>query len=113
MLAGLPVGEDGRRVAFLGDMLELGPVSVAEHIAVGEKCAALGIDTVVCVGERARDIGFGGARHRCKTEFFFVGDSETAAERVAEFAGRGDAVLVKGSHAMHMEKISAKIKSGL
>lgn len=113
VLAGLPVGEDGRRVAFLGDMLELGPVSVAEHIAVGEKCAALGIDTVVCVGERARDIGFGGARHRCKTEFFFVGDSETAAERVAEFAGRGDAVLVKGSHAMHMEKISAKIKSGL
>ncbi|MBO7398583.1 MAG: UDP-N-acetylmuramoyl-tripeptide--D-alanyl-D-alanine ligase, partial [Clostridia bacterium] len=104
--------EGGRRVAFLGDMLELGPVSELEHIAVGQKCAALGIDTVVCVGERARDIGFGGARHRSKTEFFFVADSGAAAERAAEFVRRGDAVLVKGSHAMHMEKISERLKNG-
>ena len=102
----------GRKVAILGDMLELGPVSELEHIAVGQKCAALGIDTVVCVGERARDIGFGGARHRSKTEFFFVADSGAAAERAAEFVRRGDAVLVKGSHAMHMEKISERLKNG-
>ena len=112
VLANLPVGEGGRRVAFLGDMLELGPVSELEHIAVGQKCAALGIDTVVCVGERARDIGFGGARHRSKTEFFFVANSGAAAERAAEFVRRGDAVLVKGSHAMHMEKISDRLKTG-
>ncbi len=99
----------GHKTAFLGDMLELGDVSEAEHTGIGKVCDEYEVDTVVCVGKRAADIK-NGAPEESKTLFVCYETSKEAAEHAAEFVKTGSTVLVKGSHAMNMGLISARIK---
>ncbi len=77
----------GRRVAVVGEMLELGADSAAEHAAVGRYAADLGIAHVVAVGEGARAVG--AAR--------WVPDTEAAYELLAPELRAGDVVLLKSS----------------
>lgn len=98
----------GRKVAFLGDMLELGPVEETEHRALGAFCEETGVDTVVCVGKRAAAIPEGAVSG--KTVFIRFEDSSGAAEAAGDIVKAGDTVLVKGSHAMKMGIISDKIR---
>lgn len=86
---------DGRKVAVLGDMAELGPAAPEYHRDVGELVRALGIDAVLSVGELARDYGGEHAR-----------DAAEAAEKVTELVQPGDIVLVKGSRAMGLEIVA-------
>ncbi|MDP3900183.1 MAG: UDP-N-acetylmuramoyl-tripeptide--D-alanyl-D-alanine ligase, partial [bacterium] len=58
-LAKIPLPAGKRRYAILGDMLELGSVSVKSHSGVGKKVQELGCDVLITVGERARDIARG------------------------------------------------------
>lgn len=99
----------GRKVAFLGDMLELGDLSAEEHRSMGRACAENGVDVCVCVGRLAAGIP-GGVNEGAGTVFKLFPDSAKAAEAAADIVEKGDTVLVKGSHAMHMEVISARIK---
>jgi UDP-N-acetylmuramoyl-tripeptide--D-alanyl-D-alanine ligase len=80
-----------RRVAVLGIMAELGPTSEAEHRAVGELARELGIE-VVAVGTPA----YGGT---------VVDDVDSAAAAVGEL-GAGDAVLLKGSRVVGLERLA-------
>ena len=50
---------DGRRVAVLGDMLELGPTSARFHAEIGAHAATLGVELLVAVGPRSRETGRG------------------------------------------------------
>jgi UDP-N-acetylmuramoyl-tripeptide--D-alanyl-D-alanine ligase len=75
-----------RRVAVLGDMLELGPAAPGYHREVGELVRELGIEHVIAVGEEAR--AYGGD---------WVATAAEAAERLRTDLKPGDAVLVKGS----------------
>ena len=100
---------EGHKVAFLGDMLELGSVSEAEHKAIGGECARLGVDVVVCVGPRAAGIPCG-APQGSNTVFRCFNDSREAADNVSNIVKNGSTVLVKGSHAMKMGVISDRIK---
>jgi UDP-N-acetylmuramoyl-tripeptide--D-alanyl-D-alanine ligase len=77
---------DRRRIAVLGDMLELGPDAPEYHREIAELVRALGIEHVIAVGELAR--AYGGD---------WVPTADEAAERLRAALQPGDAVLVKGS----------------
>jgi UDP-N-acetylmuramoyl-tripeptide--D-alanyl-D-alanine ligase len=88
-------GHGGRKVAVLGEMAELGPTAPAYHREVGELVRALGIDSVLAVGELAR--AYGGE---------FARDAEEAVEKVGDVVRPGDVVLVKGSRAVGLEVVA-------
>jgi UDP-N-acetylmuramoyl-tripeptide--D-alanyl-D-alanine ligase len=94
-----PGGGDTRRVAVLGEMLELGADSAAEHTALGADAARLGVDVLVAVGAGtaplaagARDAGADGP------DVVEVGDVDAAREYLDAVLRPGDTVLLKGSN---------------
>lgn len=94
-----------RRVAFLGDMLELGPTGPELHAKVGESLAG-SVAVVVAVGRLA--VGFlEGAQRRGvdASALHSFPDAVAAAAGAAEIVRPGDAVLVKGSRGARMEPI--------
>jgi UDP-N-acetylmuramoyl-tripeptide--D-alanyl-D-alanine ligase len=93
-LGSLPV--DGRRIAVLGEMAELGPEAPAHHREVGAHARTAGVDLLVGVGESARDY----------EPDQLVADPTEAAELLAPLLGSGDAVLVKGSRAAGLELVA-------
>lgn len=96
---------EGKRVAVLADMLELGDFSKQGHLETGKYAAGKGIEMLVAVGERARDIaaGYGDSA-------VWFADNDSASDYLLENLQAGDAVLVKGSRGMATEKIVAAIK---
>lgn len=97
---------DGKRIAVLGDMGELGDLALEAHRAVGRTAARLGIDTMICAGELARDIAQGAIDAGLPEESVHMFDTATEAlEHVKENMGPDDAVLVKASHFMGFENI--------
>ncbi len=101
-LARLPVAENGRRILVAGEMLELGPQSAALHSACGEKAAAAGIDLVIGVRGQARDIVAAAARHGAQALFFET--PEEAGEWLRQNVEPGDAVLLKASRGVRLER---------
>jgi UDP-N-acetylmuramoyl-tripeptide--D-alanyl-D-alanine ligase len=95
---------DGRRVAVLGQMSELGEESERRHREVGEAAAALGVDELIAVGatgaEMARSAQKAGLRKSTA-----VATTEDAAELLGETASQGDLILVKGSRSARMERV--------
>ena len=103
-LASLP--HTGRRSAMLGDMIELGPYSVAEHEKVG-RMAAHAADVLVTVGVRARSIAASAeAAGMQRANIFQFDRAVDAAEHVQTIIAEGDVVLIKGSQSMRMERAS-------
>lgn len=96
-----------RRVAVLGDMLELGPGERAYHLEIGEHAGAAGVDVLVTVGALAAAMSerFGGEVHP-------VADAGEAAALVPELLEPGDAVLVKGSRAVGLELVCRALGAG-
>ena len=90
-LASLPA--DGRRLAVLGGMAELGPAGAGYHREIGAHARALGIDALVGVGELARDYA----------PDQWAPDALSAVEVAEPMIGQGDAVLVKGSRSIGLE----------
>ncbi len=105
-LRAIELDEDDRRIAVLGDMLELGSDSERLHREVGALAAQLGLDMLVTVGERSRDA------IRAAREAGFP-ESHLLAFSTPEEAGRylqgiikiGDVLLMKGSQGARMEKV--------
>jgi len=98
----------GRKIAVLGDMMELGSFEIEGHRQVGCRAAEV-VDKLIVVGERARMIG--GEALRCGLKkVHFLNSKDEAAERLQEFLGPGDCVLVKGSRGMAMEQIVERIR---
>jgi len=103
---------NGRRVAVLGDMGELGDSAEQAHRDAGRLSAQLGIDFLVAVGSRAplvaagaREAGLAAARiHELPT-------SEEAGPPVRALLKPGDWVLVKGSRAMRMERVAQYLEA--
>lgn len=94
----------GKRVAVLADMLELGDFSKQGHFETGRYAKEKGVD-LLAVGELAKDIaaGYGDGAH-------WSASREEACAFLREYLVPGDAVLVKGSRGMEMEKIVAYLK---
>jgi len=95
---------DGRRIAVLGEMGELGNESNRGHREVGEEAAALGVDELIAVGA----IGAAIARAAEKAgleKSRSVASHEEAAELLAANVSPGDLILVKGSRSARMERV--------
>lgn len=100
----------GRRIAVLGDMAELGALTESSHREVGEKAAMLGIDILICVGEKSRDTARGAKDAGMPEEFVFNFPSpKEAGLFVQERMHAGDVVLIKGSQSSRMEKVTKEI----
>ena len=92
---------DGRRVAVLGDMRELGPDEARFHREVGELVAELGIDMLVAVGPLAQGY-VAGADGVPSVRF---PDAAAAASGIAAVVRPGDVVLVKASRGVALERV--------
>jgi UDP-N-acetylmuramoyl-tripeptide--D-alanyl-D-alanine ligase len=101
-LAQMPA--NGRRIAVLGRMGELGAESERGHRQVGEAAARERIDCVVGVGSEAALISESARAHGV-SEVFQVDSTSEAAVLLRKLAHPGDMVLVKGSRSARMEKI--------
>jgi UDP-N-acetylmuramoyl-tripeptide--D-alanyl-D-alanine ligase len=100
-----------RRVAVLGDMLELGDSAALFHEEAGGWAAKTGWDLLITVGplgrytaEGARDAGMGQGR------IFSFASSSEAAERIPSLLRDGDLVLVKGSRGIETEMIVERLR---
>ncbi len=97
----------GRRVALLGDMLELGSEEDAAHRAIGERAGAE-LDLLFTIGDLGARIGEVAAANG--TEAIHIENKADAANVVAERLRPGDALLVKASNALHLETVVADLK---
>lgn len=95
---------NGRRIAVLGRMGELGSESERGHRSVGQAASDLGLDCVVTVGEEAALIAEeawrGGVAKVVKAK-----DQDEAVKVLRDYARAGDLILVKGSRSSRMERI--------
>jgi UDP-N-acetylmuramoyl-tripeptide--D-alanyl-D-alanine ligase len=96
-LASLDAG--GRRLAVLGEMRELGPEAAVYHREIGEYARELGVELIIGVGEQA-------SAYEPDQQ---VADADAAAAALAAALGPGDAVLVKGSRAVGLERVAEKL----
>jgi UDP-N-acetylmuramoyl-tripeptide--D-alanyl-D-alanine ligase len=95
---------EGRRLAVLGRMGELGAESEQGHRCVGEAAGDLGVDVLIAVGAEAA-VTAQAARLRGVKTVLEHSDTEAAIQTLREMAGRGDLVLVKGSRSARMERV--------
>ena len=94
----------GRKVAVMGDMLELGSVSVEAHRTVGRELAENGVTVLVTRGEMGEYIA-DGAEDAGMKQVYRCGTHEAAGCVLRELLEPGDTILFKGSRGMQMEKI--------
>jgi UDP-N-acetylmuramoyl-tripeptide--D-alanyl-D-alanine ligase len=108
-LCDLPL--QGRRVAVLGDMNELGAHSEAAHAEAGRRAAELGIGQLFAVGKMAA-VTAKAARDAGLNRVIEFADVEAAMKAVKQFLKTGDVVLLKASRALRLERIAETLKSG-
>jgi len=93
-----------RKVAVLGDMLELGHIKVEAHRQIGEKLAHCHVDIVVTVGDLASHIAEA-ARDCGIDKAIACYNHEDASVTLKELIKPGDTILIKGSRGMKMENM--------
>ncbi|HEX4765743.1 MAG TPA: UDP-N-acetylmuramoylalanyl-D-glutamyl-2,6-diaminopimelate--D-alanyl-D-alanine ligase [Lichenihabitans sp.] len=100
-------GQGGRRIAVVGDMLELGPDAAAMHEALAEDILAQGIDLIFAAGPLSH-----GLFRRLPTQVQGLWGETAAAiqDPLAEAIGAGDVVMVKGSNGSRMGPLVAALK---
>ncbi len=102
--------KNSRRIVVLGDMLELGNYSEDGHRLIGEKVAKIGVDEIILVGERARDIGRGAIDNKFNKELIFhFTNPEDAGLFLQDRISEHDVVLIKGSQGVRLEKTVKEI----
>jgi len=107
-LADLPAK---RKIAVLGDMLEIGKYTIEAHEDVGERTAKAA-DILVTVGERAKFIGESAKEAGMKKADILAFDTaEDAAKVLKGLLREGDLVLVKGSHAMRLDVVVNELRA--
>ena len=90
------VTPEARRVAVLGDMKELGPDAASYHREIGAHARSVGVDPIIGVGELARDYA----------PDKWASDAEEAVALVDRVLVPGDALLVKGSRSVGLERVT-------
>ena len=97
-----------RKIAILGDMLELGKHTQEAHKKIG-KIAKENCDVLIVVGHRAQAVKEGAIEAGMTGEIFEFLDSTKAGEFIKTFVQKGDVVLIKGSQGMRMERVTEAI----
>jgi UDP-N-acetylmuramoyl-tripeptide--D-alanyl-D-alanine ligase len=102
-LASLPTNPQRRRIALLGDMLELGPTEIQQHAETGALAQSLGLDFVAFAGPRyCAAIG---------DPSICAAHAEGLAVLIRERIRPGDILFIKGSRAMKMERVLQALES--
>lgn len=102
----------GRRIAVLGDMLELGDASREMHRGIGQLAAEMELDQLWCVGARAKDIALAAktaGMGRNKVRHF--ADKALLEAELLETLAEGDTVLVKASHGLRLDTLVKRLVS--
>jgi UDP-N-acetylmuramoyl-tripeptide--D-alanyl-D-alanine ligase len=99
--------EPTRRVAVLGDMLELGPSERDFHVEIGQHARGAGVDVLVTVGPLAASMA-----ERFDGELHAAGDAAEAAALVPGLLAPGDAVLIKASRGVGLELVCRALDGG-
>jgi UDP-N-acetylmuramoyl-tripeptide--D-alanyl-D-alanine ligase len=100
----------GRRVAVLGDMAELGAQSEPAHAEIGRRAAELKIGQLFTVGKNSA-VTARAARAAGLTRVIEFADVEAAVRAVKNFLKPGDVVLLKASRSSRLERIAATLKA--
>lgn len=99
-----------RKIAVLGDMLEIGKYSMEAHARVGRLAASFA-DILIVVGESAKFIAEAAQKSGIRKKNVLVFENADQASGAAEnLARKGDLILVKGSHAMELDKVVEGLK---
>jgi UDP-N-acetylmuramoyl-tripeptide--D-alanyl-D-alanine ligase len=94
-----------RKIAVLGDMLEIGKYTIEAHEGIGRRVADVA-DVVVSVGPRAKFIALTARESGMKKNDIYSFDTaEEAIQPLTHLMKQGDLVLVKGSHAMGLDTV--------
>jgi UDP-N-acetylmuramoyl-tripeptide--D-alanyl-D-alanine ligase len=99
-----------RKIAVLGDMLEIGKYTIDSHIGIGNLIGDV-FDILVTVGLRSKFIAETASKKGMSVKNIFSFESADDAKfKVQELMKKGDLILIKGSHAMELEKVVEEIK---
>ncbi|MFH1336918.1 MAG: UDP-N-acetylmuramoyl-tripeptide--D-alanyl-D-alanine ligase [Candidatus Zixiibacteriota bacterium] len=102
----------GRKIAVLGDMLELGEGEMDFHLELGRKAAKSGVNLLITIGELARFIGEGAREEGLRSsDVISFENNQEVSLYLLENLKDGDLVLVKGSRKMKTEEIVFSLKS--
>jgi len=101
-LADLPIA--GIKVAVLGDMLELGDITVEAHREIGREAAKVGIDILLCYGENSMHIAEAAKASGIASVEHFL-DKVELADYLRKTMQPGDAVMFKASRAIALEEV--------
>lgn len=97
--------KNGRKVAILGDMTELGPLTEKAHRQIGKRAGEF-LDLLLAVGEQTEFlIDSAKAAGMSEQNIFHFQNADQAKKALQEKIGQGDIILIKGSQAMRLEKI--------
>ena len=98
-----------RKIAVLGDMLELGKYSAGEHERIGSVVAGVA-DALFTVGVRSRKVAEGALEFGLDEEFIFqYEEGVKAGKELQAYLQPGDVVLIKGSQGLRMEKVVEEV----
>jgi UDP-N-acetylmuramyl pentapeptide synthase len=97
-----------RRIAVLGDMLELGGATIRAHEGVGNRAGDVA-DILIGVGERARFIVDAARNQLPRNHTYWFRTAREAGLKIQELLEPGDVALIKGSQGMRMERITKEI----
>ena len=101
-----------RKIAVLGDMLNLGEYSKELHEKVGKAVAENKIDILICQGDETKYIVEEAEKQGIKKEKIYKLESrEQVIEKLEEIVEPGDVILIKASHAMKFYEIAEKFIS--
>jgi len=110
ILAEIQIPEGAKRIAVFGDMLELGSYTEQGHQEVGEKAAQAGVDMLVAVKGKTRDILRGAiAAGLAEEKTFYFDNNHDAGIFVQNKISQGDLILIKGSQGSRMEQITKEL----
>jgi UDP-N-acetylmuramoyl-tripeptide--D-alanyl-D-alanine ligase len=100
-----------RKIAILGDMLEMGSYSIEGHLALGCEVAKQSIDILITVGKEAKNIAHGAIKNGLdQQKVFSCLNNQQVIDFLENILQEEDAVLVKGSRGMKMEEIADYIQ---
>lgn len=109
-LSSFPVEASGRRIAALGDMLELGSLAESAHAEMGKAVADAGIDMLVACGTLAHVVAASAvAAGMSEDSVFTFAKSADAGLFIQERLREHDVVLVKGSQGVRMERVTKEL----
>lgn len=98
---------EGRKVAILGDMLELGEESRRFHLSIGKYAAVAGVDVLITVGVESRGMSEGfGSDKKDDAIYNHFDSADEVCGKIDSFVKKGDVILVKGSRLMAMERVA-------